>query len=99
MAEIIVDYNKLQESASLIEKEINNLKGLFDKENSYFELLADNKMWSGTSNENCINKYKEIKPKYEEILSGLNNYKQFLLNVAESYKNFNNMAVQKMDNQ
>ena len=99
MAEIIVNYNKLQESAALIEKEINNLKGLFEKENNYFDLLADNKMWFGNSNVQCINKYKEIKPKYEEIINGLNNYRQFLLNVAETYKNFNNLATQQVDNQ
>ena len=99
MAEIIVDYNKLQKSASLIENEINNLKGYFEKENKYFELLTDNKMWYGSSNTNCINKYRELKTKYEEILTGLNNYKQFLLNVAEAYKNFNNLTTQKIDNQ
>ena len=99
MPEIIVDFNKLQESASLIENEINNLRSLFEKENSYFDLLADNKMWLGNSNNNCINKYKEIKTKYEDILNNLGNYKQFLLNVAESYKNFNALAAQKIDNQ
>ena len=99
MSEIIVDYNKLQESATLIEKEINNLKSLFAKEDSYFDLLADNKMWYGISNSNCINKYKELKNKYSDILNGLNNYKQFLLNVAEAYKNFNNLVAQKVDNQ
>ena len=99
MAEIIVDYNKIQESAALIDKEINNLKDFFDKENSYFDSLSNNKMWYGTSNTNCINKYKELKPKYEEIINGLNNYKQFLLNVAETYKNFNDLMAQKADNQ
>ncbi len=99
MAQITVDYNKLQESAALIGNEINNLRGLFDKENSYFELLSDNKNWYGNSNTNCINKYNEIKPKYEEIINSLGNYKQFLLNVAETYKNFSNAANQKVDNQ
>lgn len=99
MAEIMVDYNKLQESAALIEKEINNLKEYFEKENSYFEMLSDNKMWSGNSNNNCINKYNELKKKYEYILNNLNKYKQFLLSISEKYSNLNSVLTQNIDNQ
>ena len=97
MAEIIVDYNKLQEAATLIEKEIEKLKENFNKENSYFDLLADNKMWYGNSNNNCILKYKNVKDKYEDILNSLNNYKQFLLNVAESYRQLDIALNQNVD--
>lgn len=99
MAEIAIDYNKIQETASLIENEINNLKSYFDKENSYFELLSDNKTWYGISNEKCISKYNELKPKYEEIINSLNAYKQFLLNMIEQYKSFNDLANKNVDNQ
>ena len=99
MAEITINYNKIQESVALIEKEINNLKELFEKQNNNFELLSDTKMWFGSSSNSCINKYNELKTKYEDIINGLNNYKQFLLKVAETYENFNSALAQQADNQ
>ena len=92
MANITVDYEKLQNSISLIDNEIKKFDQLFGKQNSNFELLVDNNIWYGTSKENCITKYRELKPKYEEVLAGLEKYKQFLINVGESYKAINNEA-------
>ena len=86
MSKIIIDYNMLDSAVSNIEKEINNLKNLFEEQNKNFKLLDDNKMWYGTACQNCTSKYMEISSKYEDIITTLNNYKQFLLNVKEAYK-------------
>ena len=92
MAEILVDFNKLQESASLIDNEVKHLRELFEKQDSNFELLKDNKLWNGSSNEKCISKYNELKGKYEDILNNLDSYRQFLLKVGEAYKDINDKA-------
>lgn len=86
MTKIMIDYNMLDNAVSSIENEINNLKNLFEQQNKNFKLLEDNKMWYGIACQNCIDKYMEISSKYEDVITTLNNYKQFLLNVKESYK-------------
>ena len=88
MADIIIDYNKLETVASNLDREIIKLKELFEKQNNNFKLLEDNKMWYGTACSSCLNKYKELSGKYEEIITNLNNYKQFIINVKDTYKNF-----------
>ena len=90
--DIIVDYTKLETAASNLDNEIKKLKELFNKQNNNFKLLEDNKMWYGTACSNCINKYKELSSKYEDIITNLNNYKQFLNNVRDTYKAFNDEA-------
>jgi uncharacterized protein YukE len=95
--DIMVDYTKLENAASSLDNEIKKLKELFEKQNNNFQLLEDNKMWYGTSCTNCINKYKELNVKYEEIITNLNNYKQFLINVKDTYKAFNEKANNSLD--
>ena len=86
MSKIMIDYNMLDNTISNIENEINNLKNLFDQQNKNFKLFEDNKMWYGESCQNCINKYMEVSNKYDDIITTLSNYKQFLINIKEAYK-------------
>ena len=95
MANIVIDYSKLEDAISKIDNETKKLKELFDRQNNNFKLLEDNKVWYGNSNQNCLSKYKEISGKYEEIISNLDKYKQFLINLGESYKAINIEAENK----
>ena len=96
MANITIDYNKLQDAITSIDNETKIIKDLLDKQNNNFKMLEDNKKWFGNSNQNCVSKYKELSSKYEEIITNLNNYKQFLVNLGETYKNFNIEAENKV---
>lgn len=96
MADVLIDYNKLQDAISNIDSEAKKLRELFDKQNNNFKLLEDNKIWYGTSNQNCLAKYAEVSGKYEGIISDLEKYKQFLYNLGESYKSINIEAERKI---
>ena len=92
MPDIKIDYAKLQNAIAVIDSEAKKLRELFDKQNENFKQLEDNQMWNGTANQSCIMKYKEVSGKYEDILSNLDKFKQFLSNVGEAYKAINDRA-------
>ncbi len=92
MADIKIDYVKLQNAVASLENETNKLRELFSKQDNNFKLLEDNQMWNGTSNQSCLLKYKEVSGKYEDILSSLDKFKNFLFNVGEAYKAINETA-------
>lgn len=92
MADIKIDYTKLQNAIILLDNETKKLRELFNKQDNNFRLLEDNQMWNGTSNQSCILKYKDASEKYEDILSNLDKYKQFLSNALEAYKSINDSA-------
>ena len=81
-----IDYVRLQSAVTTIEKEENNLRDLFDRQDAIFKKLENGSDWQGLSKQSCFAKYKELSSKYEEILSNLSKYRMFLYNAGESYK-------------
>ena len=92
MADITIDYVKLQNAVMTLDEETKKLRELFNKQDQNFKLLEDNEMWNGSTNQACLLKYKEVSGKYEGILSELDKFKTFLSNVGEAYKAINDKA-------
>ena len=86
MDKIEIDYVKLQNIITSLDKETSNLKRLFDLQDNNFKLLDDNSIWSGNSKEVCLKKYNMLSNQYNDIISNLNTYKDYISNAGEAYK-------------
>ena len=95
---MFVDVEKLEGIIDRLKDYRKRLDNIFTNQNNNFSLLEDDEIWDGTTSDNAVIKYKEVKASYEGIMDSLDNQINFLISVKDKYSAANQKILEGSNN-
>ena len=92
MNNININYEQTCSIIAQLNKELQELDKLLQKQDSNFKLLNDQSVWLSPAQDICIKKYQELSKKHKDIILYLDKYKVFLSSVNETFKMYDEQA-------
>ena len=81
----INDSGKFESIIGNIEQSANKIAEIFERANTNMEKINGTDTWSGPTQEECYNKYKELSGNYGNINKSLTTYVNFLRQTISDY--------------
>ena len=86
----INDSNKFENIINKIEQSTNRIAEIMEKENTNMEKINGTEIWSGVTQEECYNKYKQLSGNYDNINKSLKTYIGFMRQTVNDYRSIEN---------
>ena len=85
---VITDDSKFEEIINSFEKNLKNIKEIFEQEKNNVEDINKTPIWSGPTQEVVYDKHKKLQENFKPIEDGLEYYINFLKTTLENYRTF-----------
>ncbi len=94
---IINDTEKFKQIIENFEKITKDINLIFQNENNNIDSINTNEIWEGIFKDKTIEKYDDLKSKYEIIINSLEQLSSFMNNTLNSYMDLDQKLLKEID--